>query len=852
MANANSHTVIWLWASAIVFVSIVLSSIKIEAQAESHVKVHFFDDPTLNTIAKKFFATVQTVEPHKKVDKASIKVLRSLSFETPEEVLKAIESYPDNGTFVEEIYKVMQEIESKLNISCKKKCDPCAEADESCDILCGTAGLPCIQADCPPCPIPIWCPLIPEGESCPPKPICPEDLCPKIRNNTPGFIPPTSTIKPMLIQTTKPASTTSTIKPDASNKQTTKKSTTIPTTTEMPIKQTSSEEPRSTSTTPMYPKNQKPSSAQANNVKEKTTTATPKGVTSIKVSASSSTSSKPTSNQAHATSSKTPQTTTKKPDSTQKPAQCDPNNIERGHSPILQVAKSRSAKKVDSAELGSSRAGDLTNLDMGDEIKDVAVAIKRSGLYISEMGQMLSSVMSSIDDFVEIHQRLTNIIQSVSSPENPLGRLFTMFRGRSAEDKRSEIQLRSFKGPSLRDFSYDTNLRYAQRIIVEILHDLFRRKCNCPSCPSKLKRCNCSETKICKPLAKGQKCPACPAANECPVPVSCKKWAPCQDCNDLDLNKYYPDTNLNRRLSEDEANGLLSSNAITRPYVHPQCPTNKPDCEDMKKCGIWPKNRFSKKKKASGYMRGGEKSEKGEWASYVRIDTFREAGTLLCGGVVISRNKVLTAAHCISDNNLVLKPGDVQATAGAHDAKNLEPTDQYRNVTNICRASKFHDAGSAGSRYDYAVLTVDKPFQFNDDIQPACLAYNPKKLDTQRCWVVGMGITDIVDGGRELYADRLLMMKVKRVSCNRWQLSDSDPARWCFTKALGPGDTCGGDSGGPVLCLDQDNRWTVLGLVSYGSMECDGTDTSVAWVGVYTRIPALLDDLQKDCKLFTP
>ena len=49
-------------------------------------------------------------------------------------------------------------------------------------------------------------------------------------------------------------------------------------------------------------------------------------------------------------------------------------------------------------------------------------------------------------------------------------------------------------------------------------------------------------------------------------------------------------------------------------------------------------------------------------------------------------------------------------------------------------------------------------------------------------------------------------------------------------------DTCTGDSGGPLLYVDDKYRWTVGGVVSFGPSACGN-----GVPGVYTRVDRYLD-----------
>ncbi len=53
---------------------------------------------------------------------------------------------------------------------------------------------------------------------------------------------------------------------------------------------------------------------------------------------------------------------------------------------------------------------------------------------------------------------------------------------------------------------------------------------------------------------------------------------------------------------------------------------------------------------------------------------------------------------------------------------------------------------------------------------------------------------------------------------------------FCFT------DTCQGDSGGPLMAFSSNNRWTLIGITSYGYGCAQRT-----YAGVYTRVAAYQD-----------
>ena len=57
-------------------------------------------------------------------------------------------------------------------------------------------------------------------------------------------------------------------------------------------------------------------------------------------------------------------------------------------------------------------------------------------------------------------------------------------------------------------------------------------------------------------------------------------------------------------------------------------------------------------------------------------------------------------------------------------------------------------------------------------------------------------------------------------------------------------DACGGDSGGPLLHLNSDYSWMVVGIVSFGPSSC-----AREVPGVYTKVANYLDWIKENTGL---
>ena len=87
----------------------------------------------------------------------------------------------------------------------------------------------------------------------------------------------------------------------------------------------------------------------------------------------------------------------------------------------------------------------------------------------------------------------------------------------------------------------------------------------------------------------------------------------------------------------------ITSSCFRPPPPRPTTTTIKPpgNC----KCGV---ARGSNSRKTRGRIVGGEDAKKNEFPWQVALSMSSSAGSLFCGGSLLSSNTVLTAAHCIN------------------------------------------------------------------------------------------------------------------------------------------------------------------------------------------------------------
>lgn len=110
--------------------------------------------------------------------------------------------------------------------------------------------------------------------------------------------------------------------------------------------------------------------------------------------------------------------------------------------------------------------------------------------------------------------------------------------------------------------------------------------------------------------------------------------------------------------------------------------------------------------------------------------------THTCGCVIITSEWLLTAAHCIPDNleELDVLVGTVKLSSGGARYK-------------VKEAIKYHEfkipaRGDLNVTHDIAVIRVDGPIQFNDNVQP--IEYSIAKVeDNGNLQVSGWGLLKV-------------------------------------------------------------------------------------------------------------
>ncbi|KAK9978851.1 hypothetical protein ABG768_020589 [Culter alburnus] len=205
---------------------------------------------------------------------------------------------------------------------------------------------------------------------------------------------------------------------------------------------------------------------------------------------------------------------------------------------------------------------------------------------------------------------------------------------------------------------------------------------------------------------------------------------------------------------------------------------------------------------------GGNNATAGAWPWQVRIHVHK----YLCGGTLINKDWVLSAAHCF---NNVSDPYTVMFF-GRLNQSGSNPHEIIRTASRIIRHPNYNDQPHNN---DIALVQLNSSVTFSDYIKPVCLAAAGSvfSADTES-WVTGWGRLQF--GGT--LPDTLQEVMIPIVNN-----SDCDKAYRVFNISItsnmicagllnqGGKGQCQGDSGGPMVSK-KDSLWIQSGIVSFG------------------------------------
>ncbi|XP_060644702.1 trypsin delta-like [Drosophila nasuta] len=208
--------------------------------------------------------------------------------------------------------------------------------------------------------------------------------------------------------------------------------------------------------------------------------------------------------------------------------------------------------------------------------------------------------------------------------------------------------------------------------------------------------------------------------------------------------------------------------------------------------------------------------------------SLQRQGSHYCGGVIYSKNIIITAAHCVCDDNAnILDPKIFDVRVGSSTRNN------GGSVIKVAKTSA-HDRFTLDPiiEYDIALILLSSPLEMGSTVKAIPLAESVPN-DGASAIVSGWGWT--ATETNPLYMQSGNVTILSREKCAR--VHGDRKITKVTVCAASPG-SCHGDSGGPLVFNDE-----LVGIVSYGEFYCPPNIP-----GVYTNVVELRKWIEEEAK----
>lgn len=231
--------------------------------------------------------------------------------------------------------------------------------------------------------------------------------------------------------------------------------------------------------------------------------------------------------------------------------------------------------------------------------------------------------------------------------------------------------------------------------------------------------------------------------------------------------------------------------------------------------------------------------------TYYHNGSARDKG-FICGGSLVSRKIVVTAAHCILEKDSLTRRKAEDATFYLGRYNLTLKFERYSLSSKVSELILHPDWSSKGFRYDADVaiaVLIQTINLFNNYIQPICLPTEPSYNDMidRKGQVAGWGLTHF-DNASTTWPMFTTLKVVSESDClgsdHRFYFPTSHRT-FCAGDVIGGSGPCNGDSGGGFV-LEKDSKWNLRGIISNALKDSDGACDTTKFA-VFTDVSKFSD-----------